>query len=157
MSRIFNLYLAMIFGDIPNAVDGTIDTMTEKANDMLAKRNNRGGLSLVELMIVVAIIVILGATCTGVVGRGCIGKSQKVDATEQATAYANFMYPGKNPRIQCVRLDSDHDGYVSCTIAYDAENAVTGLIVTDTVAVECAAGFTLNEGCRIPKARVNTQ
>lgn len=151
MSRIFDAYLAFIFGDIPNTFSDP------EPSDEIVKRKSRDGFSLVELMIVVAIVVILGCVCAGVIGGSCSGMSQKVDATEQATAYANFMYPGKNPRIQCVRLDSDHDGYVSCTIAYDAENAVTGLIVTDTVAVECAAGFTFNEGCRIPKARVLAQ
>jgi prepilin-type N-terminal cleavage/methylation domain-containing protein len=151
MSRIFDLYLAFIFGDIPNAVSDP------EPSDEIVKRKSRDGFSLVELVIVLSIVCILGLLCASVLGRGCIGNSQSVDAVEQATAYANFMYPGKNPRIQCVRLDSDNDGYVSCTIAYDAENAVTGMTLTETVAVECAAGWTSNDGCRVANARVNAQ
>lgn len=117
----------------------------------MVKRKSRQGLSLIELLIIFGMIMILGSICAINLGGGCSGKSHNVDAVEQATAYANFMYPGKNARVQCVRLDSDRDGYVSCTIAYDAENAVTGLTLIETVAVECAAGFTFNEGCRMPE------
>jgi len=153
MSKVFDAYLAFIFGDIPNAVSDP-----EPSDEIVKRKKSREGFSLVELMIVMAIVVILGSMCASTFGvYSCSGKTQNVDAVEQANAYANFMYPGKNARVQCVRLDSDHDGYVSCTIAYDAENAITGLTLTETVAVECAAGFTFNEGCRIPKARVNAQ
>ncbi len=151
--NLFDLYLSLIFGDIPNVFSDP-----EPSDEIVKRKKSREGLSLIELMIVMAIVVILGSICASTFGvYSCSGKTQNVDAVEQANAYANFMYPGKNARVQCVRLDSDHDGYVSCTIAYDAENAITGLTFTDTVAVECAAGFTFNEGCRIPKARVNAQ
>ena len=149
--NLFDLYPSFIFGDIPNAVSDP-----EPSDEIVKRKRSREGLSLIELMIVMAIIVPLGFGCAFGM-YSCVGSSQNVDATEQATNYANLMYPGKNARVQCVRLDSDHDGYVSCTIAYDAENAITGLTLTETVAVECAAGFTFNEGCRIPKARVNAQ
>ena len=101
------------------------------ANVSQVNRKSRQGLSLIELLIIFGMIMILGSICAINLGGGCSGKSQSVDAVEQATAYANFMYPGKNARVQCVRLDSDRDGYVSCTIAYDAENAVTGLTLTE--------------------------
>ena len=48
--------------------------------------------------------------------------------------------------ISCVGMDSDGDGYVSCTIMPKAEGS-------DPIQVECT-GVSLNSGCRFPKANL---
>jgi len=115
----------------------------------------RRGMSLVELMIVFAIVGILCAIVIGpVAGVGCgAGEGVKTDATQQAQQYAAGM-GYQDPRVQCVSWDSDGDGYVSCTVSFTQPNGTIG-----KDAVECAAGFNvigaINDGCRTPKVPLN--
>lgn len=75
---------------------------------------------------------------------GCHAK-QKHNAEKGAKAWAKSM--GITPSgIVCASQDSDGDGYVSCTIAQKSKNGT----ITPT-AIECAAAFSLSEGCRMPK------
>lgn len=136
MSRIFDAYLALIFGHIPNVF------LAPKPEE----RKDRAGLSLVELMIVVSILAVLFLICGGGVWRATTTMSgaQQQDATAQAITYGRTLY-GETATAICVRSDSDGDGYVSCTLVYDGANGKVNQ------AIECAAGFTINEGCRIPK------
>jgi Tfp pilus assembly protein PilE len=112
-------------------------------------KHRRSGVTVIEVVIVFCIVLVLALI---VLSRfnACVGDSVKDDATFSAQEWANFMYPNSEPRVQCVRLDSDGDGYVSCTIAHKEGDTIK------VEAVECAAGIiSINEGCRIPKLNTN--
>jgi hypothetical protein len=49
---------------------------------------------------------------------------------------------GINGSVVCARVDSDGDGYVSCTINDNGK----------LIPIECAAMVTLNKGCRMQRA-----
>ncbi len=106
--------------------------------------NSKSGFTLVELMIVLAIVGIIAAIVCGNVAN-CSGATQG-NATAAMRGYMTDIYRAPDARIQCVQRDSDGDGYVSCTGAYE-----DGEGKTQTVHVECA--YWLNEGCRAPKMR----
>ena len=108
----------------------------------------RRGASLVEIMIVVAIVGILAAIVGGGLGVGC---NHKDEAEAQARAWAGAMYPGKQANVVCVKKDSDGDGYVSCTVSVASEAGAT----PEMVGIECASGWGGNEGCRVPKMKAN--
>lgn len=55
----------------------------------------------------------------------------------------------RDAHIKCVALDTDDDGYISCSVATSKpDGAVT------VQAVECASTSSGNSGCRIPKPSV---
>ena len=139
MSKIFDAYLALIFGHIPNIF------LAPKPEE----RKDRTGFSLLELLVVVSILSVLVLVCGGGIWRATttMNGAQQQDATAQAITYGRTLY-GESATAMCVRSDSDGDGYVSCTLVYDSANGKVNQ------AIECAAGFTLNEGCRTPKMLV---
>lgn len=47
--------------------------------------------------------------------------------------------------VSCVKLDTDGDGYLSCTFKTKSE----------VLQYECTGWMTLNEGCREPKLRLS--
>lgn len=49
--------------------------------------------------------------------------------------------------VQCMKYDSDDDGYVSCTVSAKNQDGSVQI-----VPVECSGILSLNEGCRTPKA-----
>lgn len=104
----------------------------------------RTGASLIEIMIAVAIVGILLSLGAGALGVGC---NHKEEAEASAREWAGVMYPRKQTNVLCVKRDSDGDGYVSCTVSVASESGAT----PQMVAIECAAGMTMNEGCRVPK------
>lgn len=108
------------------------------------KTKNRG-FTLVELLIVVAII---GFVVVGLFAgmKRCSRESNKGTATEAAKAWAAEMQI-KDAIVSCTSQDSDGDGYVSCTVG---QTLKTGEL--KATPLECEAAWTLNEGCRIPKA-----
>ena len=104
-----------------------------------------------EGIIVLAILAVVIAVCTGLRS----GPEVRAQATDAATAYAAGMGYA-DPHVQCVEMDSDGDGYVSCTVAFTQPNGTIG-----KDAIECVGGFgvaaALNSGCRTPKMRAVTQ
>lgn len=96
------------------------------------------GWTLVELLIAAAIAGVVLAAITGLGRGGCHVSSEatKKDALE----FAQRIDP--NATVECVDRDTDNDGYVSCTVFRPGKNPV---------GIECAAGFTINSGCRMPK------
>ncbi len=75
----------------------------------------RNGFSLVELMIVAAIIGILFAIGVGGIG-GCVTTSDRESSAERNLSgyMSSLQIEGHGT---CSGADSDNDGYVSCTIA----------------------------------------
>ena len=58
-----------------------------------------------------------------------------------AREWVNSNFPDARS-FDCVSIDSDDDGYVSCTVFFDGQR--------DPLAIECAAAFTpLKDGCRL--------
>lgn len=69
--------------------------------------------------------------------------TNQTHAEEQLRAYvAGTQYTARS----CRNRDTDANGYISCE-ALDKEGEITQL--------ECAAPFTLNNGCRVPKLVTN--
>lgn len=88
--------------------------------------------------------LILAVTLTG-----CFS-IEKGYAESQAKQYAQSLGM-KGATVNCVNMDTDGDGYVSCTIATPGPDGKM-----DLQPVECAAnqnGCNRNEGCRVPKLR----
>jgi len=155
------LILLAVVGILPTATLDRFSRWLIPDEEVIAAGPNpvfayaRRGMSLVELMIVVAIVaifvLILAGPAVAIFGGG--GGDVQVDATQQAKAYAAGM-GYQDPRVQCVSWDSDGDGYVSCTVSFTQPNGTIG-----KDAVECAAGFNvmgaINDGCRTPKVPLN--
>lgn len=108
------------------------------------------GMTLVELMILIAVIGVVAALVVGVVFRGCVtGQSDKLTSTAQAFGASMGL---KVQHANCVDRDSDGDGYVSCTLSVADKDGSTRLMP-----VECATSYSFNTGCRLqkPSAVVN--
>jgi len=104
------------------------------------------GFTLIELMIVIAIIGIMVSVIAAAVGGNWTGR-HKESAQENANEFISSMEL-KVDKVQCNGTDSDGDGYVSCMFKMQDGSMKQ---------FECA-GWTWNgEGCRIPKPSFNAQ
>lgn len=108
----------------------------------VSERGSSDTVTVVIMGIVVCSVVIFGiARCSTNVSGMSHG-----EAVKSAHAYAKELSIAVQG-IQCAGIDSDGDGYVSCSIMTKSEKLL---------AVECAGALTINQGCRIPKLNAAT-
>lgn len=108
------------------------------------------GFTLVELLIVVAVI---GLCAAGAI-VGCsschVGEGQEAAAKAEAQKWAtNLGY--RILGISCANIDSDNDGYVSCTV-----RVIDGDKPAETKQIECRGEWSRGHGCREPKFGVRS-
>lgn len=72
--------------------------------------------------------------------------------TAQHDADAWIHRQGLNATAECADMDSDGDGYVSCTMVVTDPNGSKHI-----EPLECAGRYTLNKGCRAPKPTVRAR
>lgn len=106
-----------------------------------SRASERGEAELVAIVFGLFVVIVLLFKC----GADVSGASHQT-AEKEARKYAEELSIHVQG-VTCAGLDSDGDGYVSCTIS-TAEGKLIG--------VECAGAMTINSGCRIPKLRAGT-
>jgi len=92
--------------------------------------------------------------------------TQRADHTEAESylgAFTGKFFPGATVvASECQNVDSDGDGYVSCTLSIKEPNAAdpTKVGAPQLIGVECAASWPWQfrwfmTGCRLPKTHAN--
>lgn len=104
-------------------------------------KTNRG-FTLAELLIVLAIVGVFLAVIFSRVA--CVGETQTAAAKSEARSWARELGL-QTTGVACANIDSDGDGYVSCTIA---------LKDGSTKQIECRGAYAPGHGCREPKLRI---
>lgn len=102
---------------------------------------NARGFTLYELLILIAGLGVIGVILFGSV-RSCVSSGGK--AKDEARRFVSEMGLRVNG-VTCSDRDTDRDGYVSCTVSVDNDGK------THLEAIECAARYTWNDGCRMQK------
>lgn len=100
-----------------------------------------------ESILGIVFVVIVGIAFVIVAGWSFSGADGE-QAFHEAMQWSRDMQIAK-PAVSCANMDSDGDGYVSCTVR-DTE---TGKIYP----VECATATSFNRGCRMQKVNVRNQ
>lgn len=95
-------------------------------------------------ILAILITVASGLAVVGVAVRSCAPVDQQ-HAEGEARAWAQRMGV-RVKAVECVRLDSDGDGYVSCSVAQELPSGAV-----EPLGLECATSLTLNDGCRMMK------
>ncbi len=108
------------------------------------------GFTLVEVIIVVVIVAIVFAGFAASLGGGCstvTAGTVKKQAEGYARNYCRRFKRWSSPVVDCAGEDTDHNRYVTCTVA-EAPGRPTEQI-------ECPAIFALenNTSCRVPMVR----
>lgn len=107
--------------------------------------------TLIEVIVVVVIVLILGT----VVFRGCSNRGPA--AEESMREYIGKLYPGREIiGIACTNVDTDGDGYISCTATIDTDNGPN--VVERQINAQCATGIlSVNSGCKAAIPQVYPQ
>lgn len=94
------------------------------------------------------VIIILVFIMFGLGFLNCFSGISGLDnktAKQEAEQFAKDV--GLNVKgINCANTDSDHDGYVSCTLSIEDKDGNINL-----QGVECATKVNINSGCRVQK------
>lgn len=115
-------------------------------------RKSLAGFSLIELIIVIIIMSIVLLTL-GLVGGSYSGLVVDNTATIEQNAHNWANSLGMQVEgINCAQVDSDTNGYYSCTISHREGDKLT------ITAVECTGGglVDMRADCRIPKAVIQS-
>lgn len=104
--------------------------------------------TVVVTAVVVLAFILLAIGISANAFSGCTGASQR---TAEAGARKFGQDLGLDVvGVTCARMDTDADGYISCTLSVrDGES-------TRLEPVECSGALTLNEGCRLQKPTLRT-
>jgi len=104
---------------------------------------DRSEMSLGMFMLIAAVLVVGGwLLITGY--QSCTGTSRQANALKYAHEYAAQLYPGEQATAVCQQVDTDSNGYLSCTLRVGQQ----------VLAIECADNYTIetNKGCRPVRA-----
>lgn len=114
----------------------------------------RKAFTLIELVVLVSIVFIVIAMI--VIGlRGCTGRATA--AEDSMRNYIGKLYPDREIiGVVCTNVDTDGDGYVSCTATIDTDNGPS--VVERQINAQCATGFlSWNSGCKASIPQVYPQ
>jgi len=106
-----------------------------------SNRSHSRGATLIEVFIGLCIVAVILA----IFAQGCfqLGRKAPPDIESQARAFMERQ-TYKVLAVQCATLDSDGDGYVSCTVTVDDDGH------KESEQVECAAELQFRaDGCRL--------
>lgn len=100
---------------------------------------------LIHLLIIAVLLTVVFsmARCFG----GRLVEHAFGDAPDAARQWARKLGMGEVAGVECATVDSDDDGYVSCTVSTRLPDGTV-----KPYAVECAAAFSLgHDGCRMQR------
>jgi len=111
------------------------------------KKKDSLGFTLVECMIVVTIICVVAAgAVVGCTSCMATDHQRQTAQTEAEHWAADLGYTLRG--VSCADIDSDGDGYVSCTVAIAHGDD------TEPTQIECRGAYFWGHGCREPKLSI---
>lgn len=108
----------------------------------IARRTGRG-MTLIEVLILVTIVGMLGL---GLISRLFLsGANQEQAETQAAQTVAKLFPEAKTKTVSCQGVDTNHDGYVSCTAVVDG----------NVIPLDCPTLLQIgNSGCKYARMGV---
>jgi len=81
-------------------------------------------------------------------GYNSVSGANAAEAKKQAIKWSNELSLAPSS-ISCSSIDSDNNGYYSCTLSFKSDSGI------QLKTVECAGALTIGEGCREPRFLIN--
>lgn len=105
----------------------------------------RKAFTLIEVVIVGAIIAVFALLVVAGV-RGCVNRGPAAES--EMREYVAKLYPGREIiGVACTNVDTDGDGYISCTATIDTDSGPA--VVERQINAQCASGIlSFNSGCK---------